>query len=297
MRILFATDGSEAAEEARQFLAALPLPEGSTLHVLSVVDTRWWSFGALNEPSGPWQLVEQLRQSERDYAGTTVRQAAEALARDRVEVVTSVREGSPASEILLAAEECSVGLIVVGSRGLSGAARFLLGSAARNVARYSARPVLVATAPRHGLREVLLGVDGSPHASHATDFLCRLPLPAESHVTIAHVIRPHKPYPGLHSPDPALLKGVIEAVHRQDVQAARRIVEEARLALEMHDRIAGTRILDGDPATCLLDLAAEREADLIVAGARGHSLIQGLFVGSVADRVQRHAHCSVLLVH
>lgn len=297
MRVLFATDGSEAAEEAREFLSALPLPEGSKVHVLSVLDTRWWSFGALNEPSGPWELVEQLRQSERDYTSTTARRTAEALARDGVEVAATVREGSPATEILLAAEEFSVGLIVIGSRGLSGAARFVLGSVARNVARHAARPVLVARAPRHGLREVLLAVDGSEHAAHAVDFLCRLPLPAESHVTIAHAIRPHKPYPGLHSPDPALLKGVTEAVHRQDVEAARRILEEARLELEMHDRIAGTRIVDGDPATCILDLAEEREADLIVAGARGHTLIQGLFVGSVADRVQRHAHCSVLLVH
>jgi nucleotide-binding universal stress UspA family protein len=53
----------------------------------------------------------------------------------------------------------------------------------------------------------------------------------------------------------------------------------------------------GDPADEILRLAEEREADLIVAGARGVSFLERLLVGSVADRLLKYADCSVLIVH
>jgi nucleotide-binding universal stress UspA family protein len=53
----------------------------------------------------------------------------------------------------------------------------------------------------------------------------------------------------------------------------------------------------GNPATEILELAERRRADLIVAGARGVSLLEGLLVGSVAERLLREARCSVLIVH
>ena len=42
----------------------------------------------------------------------------------------------------------------------------------------------------------------------------------------------------------------------------------------------------GDPATEILALAEERQADLILAGARGASFVEGLLMGSVADRLR-----------
>jgi nucleotide-binding universal stress UspA family protein len=56
-------------------------------------------------------------------------------------------------------------------------------------------------------------------------------------------------------------------------------------------------LLTGDPATEILRVAEERNADLVVAGARGVSLIERLLVGSVADRLLKEAPCSVLIVH
>ena len=56
-------------------------------------------------------------------------------------------------------------------------------------------------------------------------------------------------------------------------------------------------VLEGDPAGEVLRLAQTRGADLVIAGARGVSMIEGLLVGSVADRLLRKMPCSVLLVH
>ncbi len=36
-------------------------------------------------------------------------------------------------------------------------------------------------------------------------------------------------------------------------------------------------------------------ADLIVLGHSGHSAVWGRFLGTTAEKVSRHAHCSVLI--
>ena len=54
-----------------------------------------------------------------------------------------IREGRPADVILAAAAEADAGLIVVGTRGLRGAGRLLLGSVSNEVLVRSRRPVTV----------------------------------------------------------------------------------------------------------------------------------------------------------
>jgi nucleotide-binding universal stress UspA family protein len=55
-------------------------------------------------------------------------------------------------------------------------------------------------------------------------------------------------------------------------------------------------VKSGDPADMLLETVREREADLIVVGARGLSARDRYLMGSVAGNVLRHAPCSVLVV-
>lgn len=50
------------------------------------------------------------------------------------------------------------------------------------------------------------------------------------------------------------------------------------------------------PAFAVIDYAREHDVDLIVMGTHGRGAVQHLFMGSVAERVVRHAHCPVLTV-
>ena len=52
----------------------------------------------------------------------------------------------------------------------------------------------------------------------------------------------------------------------------------------------------GNPADEILAEAQEREPDLIVVGRRGLSAPGRWLIGSVSDRVVRHAHAPVLVV-
>jgi len=55
-------------------------------------------------------------------------------------------------------------------------------------------------------------------------------------------------------------------------------------------------VVEGDGRSAITSYAKEHEADLIVIGAKGHSRIHDLLVGSVAITVVQTAHCSVHLV-
>jgi nucleotide-binding universal stress UspA family protein len=52
----------------------------------------------------------------------------------------------------------------------------------------------------------------------------------------------------------------------------------------------------GDPADAILDVAEERDADLIVVGNKGTSGAKRFLLGSVPNRVSHHAPCSVLII-
>jgi nucleotide-binding universal stress UspA family protein len=57
-----------------------------------------------------------------------------------------------------------------------------------------------------------------------------------------------------------------------------------------------TEVLAGQPAQRIVDYARTRQADLLVIGHSGHGGTWGSFLGSNADKLVRHAPCSVLVV-
>ena len=59
---------------------------------------------------------------------------------------------------------------------------------------------------------------------------------------------------------------------------------------------ARTYARQGDPADAILDVAEEREADLIVVGNKGMSGVKRFLLGSVPNKVSHHAPCSVLII-
>jgi nucleotide-binding universal stress UspA family protein len=58
----------------------------------------------------------------------------------------------------------------------------------------------------------------------------------------------------------------------------------------------GTQVRAGHPAQRIVEVSREQRIDLIVIGHSGHSGVWGRFLGSTAEKVSRHATCSVLLV-
>jgi nucleotide-binding universal stress UspA family protein len=80
---------------------------------------------------------------------------------------------------------------------------------------------------------------------------------------------------------------------REDVdatlEAAAKVAREAGVAVDVYPR-------QGDPADAILDVAEEREADLIIVGNKGMTGAKRFLLGSVPNKVSHHAPCSVLII-
>jgi nucleotide-binding universal stress UspA family protein len=80
---------------------------------------------------------------------------------------------------------------------------------------------------------------------------------------------------------------------REDVDAtleqAAEVARSAGVEVEVFPR-------QGDPADAILDVAEEREADLIIVGNKGMTGAKRFLLGSVPNKVSHHAPCSVLII-
>lgn len=79
---------------------------------------------------------------------------------------------------------------------------------------------------------------------------------------------------------------------------------EADVALDSAEHLLAEHHLEvhrhptaGDPASAILDLAEEVDADLIVVGSRGLGRTLRFLHGSVSSKVMQHADRNVLIVH
>jgi nucleotide-binding universal stress UspA family protein len=89
------------------------------------------------------QAEESLQAELLGRAARRLDQEVEAIQGAGVEVEPLVREGTPWREIVQAARELDVGLIVVGAHGKRGLTGLLLGNTVENVTRHALCPVMV----------------------------------------------------------------------------------------------------------------------------------------------------------
>ncbi|PIB74227.1 universal stress protein [Mycolicibacterium brumae] len=78
--------------------------------------------------------------------------------------------------------------------------------------------------------------------------------------------------------------------------ASTAIAEAVAIAQEYGATIGAALLVDGDPAAVLVNVATEREAQLIVVGARHHRSLAERLLGTVATEVTKRAPCDVLVV-
>ena len=139
-RILLATDGSEEAELAALRAVELANATESELHVVhvGVVPSFLVSYPGTLGYDG--KLYEQAQVRSRELLrklSWRVKAAGGTVAG------THLRMGAVALEIVALAEELGADLIVMGSRGLGGVRRVLMGSVSDSVVRHAHCPVMI----------------------------------------------------------------------------------------------------------------------------------------------------------
>lgn len=137
-RVLIATDGSENAEKAASYGMYLAKAACAEVHALYVISTQH-AVATRTVKSWSEGLEEYLKDKGRVAIGNVEKMGEEA----GVKVKSVFLKGIPADKILEYARENNIDLIVMGTHGLTGIKKFLIGSIAERVVRHSRVPVMV----------------------------------------------------------------------------------------------------------------------------------------------------------
>jgi nucleotide-binding universal stress UspA family protein len=285
MKILFATDGSRHSRCAVDLLARTRFNSpNDQIRVLVVVPTAR-------------RTVQTALRSDGE---TLARGEAQRLRDVGCSVQTELREGHVANCIIDTAEEFGAELVVVGSRGLSGAKRFFLGSVSQKTMRYAPCSVLVARPPGEPTSDqstrqqsplrILVAFDGSRSARDAIDNVASLPLSDDTEITIVTAL-PLIPY---------FRTDIIQTEspewRRRKSAAQAGLASVARVLGRATPHVSTTLREGNDEADEILKAADELGVDVIVLGHKGKSAITRFLLGSVSNRVVHHAKCSVWMV-
>lgn len=201
--------------------------------------------------------------------------------------------GDPPAALAEYAASIGADLIVVGSLGKTGLERLLLGSVAERTVRYARTPVLIAradTGAAHGYRSIVVATDFSETADAALDMACEVATD-DGRVELFHVMMPAQAI-GV-----GFGTGPISPATTQKLQEWADEAARARIARHRSERVrlefSSTL---GPIAGSILDKLDERAFDLVVLGSHGRTGFKRLLLGSVAEKVIRHAPCSALVV-
>ena len=138
--VIVGTDGSTTAELAVRHAGVLAKDHGARLVIVTAYEAHGDHLADADRvPSDlRWMLTDRSQAEERARHGRTI--AAEAGA---TSVVVQAIEGSAADVLLETAEDFGADCIVVGSRGLTSAAHFVMGSVASSVSHHAPCDVLI----------------------------------------------------------------------------------------------------------------------------------------------------------
>lgn len=134
-------------------------------------------------------------------------------------------------------------------------------------------------------KRILVPLDGSPRAEKSLDFALDLAQKYGAHVTLARICWTSVQV--LTAGEIAML-GDIPNIEEEGARAYLAKLKEKHPEVD-------TQVHIGDPAECIIDLTSKAHYDLVVMNSHGRSGMARFIMGSVAERVARHAACPVLI--
>ena len=281
--ILFLTDFSPAANAAIPYATEVAKRFGAKLFALHM---RTPVINPMTEPA-TWATLEKAAEAEAQNQREILRKSFPGL-----EPHVLIAEGDLYAGILEVVTKHKIDLIVLGTSGRSGAAKFFLGSVAEEIFRQAPCPVITVGPFTPGgplgdgkIKEIVYATDFSPESTAAAAHAISLAQEFQAHLTLMHVIANE-------APGDLLLPG--ELVKATEQHLRNLVPPEAELWCEPR-----FMVVQGEPAQNILDVARSRNADLIVLGIHKPSGFPGASTHlpiATAHKVVSHAPCPVLTV-
>jgi nucleotide-binding universal stress UspA family protein len=288
--ILCPVDFSDESRHALRWASAIAQYRGGELTVLSVLEP-------LLAQAARIRLGVDLARREadpvlREFVDATLPEGVRHASHVRMEVTV----GDASEAILQTARRLKARLIVMGTHGVGGFRKLVLGSTTEQVLRRTEWPVLAvppgaasapaAEHPGTQLRRILLATDFRESAMAAMQWAGDLASDVNVPLVLAHIIEPVA-VPSPWQPLAADFEG-------DRVASAQRML--TRLSAGLRHTHTECVASVGRPARAIGSLALEYDAGLVVMGLANTEDSEPRTPGSIAYRVLRAAHVAVVVV-
>jgi len=283
-RLLLSTDGSEYSEGAVREAITLAKRCSSKLTIVSVIETNP-QFEALAP-----EVVEKSEKAMRKHLEAVQKRAV----LEGVDCGIIVHRGEDTYQYIVdEAVRNKSSMIVMGKRGRTGIKRLMMGSVAARVIGHSPCNVLVVPhEARVEFKNIVLAVDGSRYSAAAAIEAINTAKRNKSMLIIVAVVLSESIPPM----DIAFSQTQRDLVADKELKESEENVKAVKAAAQKEGVSVTGLILGGTPYEAIVDIAKEKNADLIVLGSHGKTGLEKLLMGSVAERVIVLSTCAVLVV-
>lgn len=292
--IVCAVDFSEASRHALRRAQVFAQRRGSRLVVVNAVDPL------LAEAAKMRFNVDLVHAETEPALRTFVAETDAGQRTPSTDATLDVRVGDPADVILEAAARHKADVIVLGTRGLGGIRKWLIGSTTERVLRRTQTAVLAVPYPEpeapavpqpdpapHEWGPILAATDFSETSARAVQWAADLAQEVSSPLLLLHVVEPIPV-----GPEWQVYLAEAEA-HREATARDQLHALAQRFSAPVAIEVVVAR---GRPADVLAAIAEERRASVIAMGLHGGTGPLGARPGSIAYRVLGLATTPVLVV-
>lgn len=136
-------------------------------------------------------------------------------------------------------------------------------------------------------RKIVFANEGSPAADRALLYVEHLARQGNAEVVVLHAYE---------VPERYATTDAYDDLHDSFERAAWAIVDDAVEEMQKAGVSARGIVREGPAGRCILEIADQESASLIVLGTRGPSSAAEMLLGSVSSEVLRYARCPVMAV-
>jgi len=136
---------------------------------------------------------------------------------------------------------------------------------------------------------ILVPIDGSDNSFRALDAALLLSEKLGSNISVIHVM---EEVPITHIGSEKMLNELLEAYKKENQDILLKCSEIAN----QKGLTIKTFLLQGNPASVILDYNKKKKFDLVIMGSRGLGKFKELILGSVSSKIVHHSPCDVLLI-
>lgn len=274
--ILIAVDGAEYTDPVMKYAIYLAKAFQAKLNIVTVVDVRifeWSVYLGVDGFAPVMPSTSYLDESKlllQEKAEKVLHKCVDMVRTENISYTASKLEGSPVE--IISNQANIVDMIMLGARGefAKWGRSKLMGATVEAISKECNKPLLISPKEFKPFKNILIPYDGSVNSNRALPYAGYFALNFKS---VAHVF----------TVDTSLAN-------------ANAILTEGKNYLQSYEVQIQTKARSGHADEEILNFANEKDMDLIVMGAYGHTRIKEAILGSTTERVMRNATIPLLLV-